>query len=365
MATPSTQIAAVVPPPGMSATSIVVISNTHPVPKPDGGDVLIKLEYSGVCHSDLHSIMGGYTDEDRRCWSRGSRNGDQRQDNICLDLGAGVDEKLWMGQRVGIRLVLMGSSASSSSSSSSGLTRACPNQRNAGANVPGTFQQDPEYIVSPAIHVTKIPSKLSPDLAAPLLCAGIAMYSSIMKTNSRPGDWIAILGAGGGLGHMGVQIAAKKGLRVLAIDKGEKKRQLCISLGATEFLDFSKVDIVEAVKASASGLGAHAVICTANGERAYEQSMQMLRPLGTLVCVGIPNVPFRLPATPFDMIVKGLRIVGNSAGTAKEMDELLAMAVAGDVKAHIECYELSDLLEVLGRLERSEIEGRAVLKIPE
>jgi len=71
------------------------------------------------------------------------------------------------------------------------------------------------------------------------------------------------------------------------------------------FLDFSEVDIVEAVKASTSGLGAHAVICTANGERAYEQSMQMLRPLGTLVCVGIPNVPFRLPATPFDMIVKG------------------------------------------------------------
>ncbi|KAJ5666288.1 Alcohol dehydrogenase superfamily zinc-type [Penicillium maclennaniae] len=229
-----------------------------------------------------------------------------------------------------------------------------------------------EYIVSPAIHVTKIPSELSPDTAAPLLCAGIAMYSSIMKTSSRPGDWLVIVGAGGGLGHMGVQIAVKKGLRVLAIDKGEKKRQLCVSLGATEFLDFSEVDVVEAVKASTSGLGAHAVICTANGERAYEQSMQMLRPLGTLVCVGIPNVPFRLPASPFDMIVKGenrtrfgLKIVGNSAGTAREMDELLAMAVAGDVKAHIECYELSDLLDVLGRLERSEIEGRVVLRIPE
>lgn len=91
----------------------------------------------------------------------------------------------------------------------------------------------------------------------------------------------------------------------LTLCRGEKKRQLCLSLGATEFLDFSEVDIVEAVKAFASGLGAHAVICTANGERAYEQSMQMLRPLGTLVCVGIPNIPFRLPATPFDMIVRG------------------------------------------------------------
>ncbi|KAJ5215736.1 Alcohol dehydrogenase superfamily zinc-type [Penicillium cinerascens] len=310
MAIPSTQIAAVVSPSGASANSRVEISNTYPVPEPGEGDILIKLEFSGVCHSDLHSILG---------------------DTPMKTDVAGHE-----------------------------------------GNVPGTFQQ---YIVSPAIHVTRIPWGLSPELAAPLLCAGIAMYSSIMKTSPRPGDWIAILGAGGGLGHMGVQIAAKKGLRVLAIDKGEKKKQLCLSLGAAEFLDFSEVNIVEAVKASTSGLGAHAVICTANSERAYEQSMQMLRPLGTLVCVGIPNIPFRLPATPFDMIVKGeitpisiylwLKIVGNSAGTAKEMDELLAMAVAGDVKAHVECYELRDILDILGRLERSEIEGRVVLRIPE
>lgn len=215
-----------------------------------------------------------------------------------------------------------------------------------------------EYIVSPALHVTKIPEQLSPDSAAPLLCgmfavicrkkpylytvsAGIAMYSSIMKTKSRPGDYLAIIGAGGGLGHMyvdglycqfllnlsrrGIQIATKKGLQVIAIDRyaiyprqivhikltvsllhsGEKKKQLCLSLGAIEFLDYREVDIVQATKAR-TGLGVHAVICTANGERAYEQSMQMLRPLGTLVCVGIPSVPFRLPATPFDMIVKGL-----------------------------------------------------------
>ncbi len=90
--------------------------------------------------------------------------------------------------------------------------------------------------------------------------------------------------------------------------RGEKKRTLCLDLGAAEFLDFTEVDIVEAVKASTSGLGAHAVICAANGEKAYEQSIQMLRRLGTLVCVGIPNVPFKLPVTPFDMIVKGMSL---------------------------------------------------------
>lgn len=93
--------------------------------------------------------------------------------------------------------------------------------------------------------------------------------------------------------------------KILTGTRGEKKRKLCLELGASEFLDFTEVDIVEAVKASTSGFGAHAVICTANGEKAYEQSMQMLRRLGTLVCVGIPNVPFKLPVTPLDMIVKG------------------------------------------------------------
>ncbi|GFF56603.1 putative alcohol dehydrogenase [Aspergillus lentulus] len=276
-----------------------------------------------------------------------------------VQVGSNVDEEAWMGKRVGIRWLY--SSCLKCEICAINHT-ACPYQKNAGANVPGTFQQ---FIVSPAEHVTIIPPELDPDTAAPLLCAGIAMYSSIMKTKTRPGDWIVILGAGGGLGHMGIQIAAKKGLKVIAIDSGDKKRELCLSLGATDYLDYKKEDVDSRVKSVTRGLGAHAVICTANSESAYVQSMQMLRRLGVLVCVGIPNKPFRLPSTPFDMIVKGLTIVGNSAGTAKEMEELLSMAVAGDVKAHIQCFDFSCINDVLQRLERAEIDGRAVLKIPE
>ncbi|CAI7667504.1 unnamed protein product [Penicillium pancosmium] len=286
MAIPSAQIAAVIPPTGASAKSGVNIINTHPVPSPGNGDLLVKLEYSGVCHTDIHSIRGDTPMLTDVAGHEGV--------GTVVAVGPRVDEGQWVGQRV----------------------------------------------------------------------AGIAMFSSIMKTKPRPGDWIVILGAGGGLGHMGVQIAAKKGLNVLAIDKGEKKRELCLSLGAKHFLDFSEVDIVDEVKNLTSGLGAHGVICTANGARAYEQSLQMLRPLGTLVCVGIPSVPFNLPATPLDMIIKGLTIVGNSAGTASEMEELLIMAVAGDVKAHIQVFDLDEIHDVLERLEKSEIEGRVVLKIP-
>ncbi|KAJ6012040.1 hypothetical protein N7522_002395 [Penicillium canescens] len=349
MATPQTQTAAVIASTAPVSAKVEIRSN-YPVPIPVNGEILVKLEFSGVCHSDLHSIRGDtpmLTDV----------AGHEGVGKV-IGVGPEVDEKQWIGTRVGIRWLY--SSCRQCEICEINHT-ACPYQRNAGANVPGTFQQ---YIVSPACHVTKIPEQVSPDTAAPLLCAGIAMYSSIMKTKTRPGNYLAILGAGGGLGHMGIQIAARKGLKVIAIDSGEKKKRLCVSLGATEFLDFREVDIVQAVK-TITGFGVHAVICTANGERAYEQSMQMLRPLGTLVCVGIPNQPFKLPATPLDMIVKGLTIVGNSAGTAEEMDELLAMAVAGDVKAHIDVFGLDEINDVLDRLERSEIDGRVVLRIPE
>ncbi|GKZ25139.1 hypothetical protein AbraIFM66951_010912 [Aspergillus brasiliensis] len=351
MAIPQTQIAAVLPPSGANKAANLQIRHDRPVPSPAEGEVLVKLEYSGVCHSDVHSVRG----ETPMLTDVAGHEGVGK----VVKVGGGLDEQVWMGRRVGIRWLY--SSCLECEICAINNT-ACPYQKNAGANVPGTFQQ---YVVSPAIHATIIPPELAPDVAAPLLCAGIAMYSSIMKTKTRPGDWIVLPGAGGGLGHMGVQIAAKKGLKVIAIDSGEKKKQLCLSLGATSFLDYKTDEVEREVKALTSGLGAHAVICTANNEPAYTQSLKMLRSLGVLVCVGIPSVPFRLPATPFEMIVKGLTIVGNSAGTAKEMEELMEMAVRGEVTAHIECFEFDRIDEVLQRLGRSEIEGRAVVRIPE
>lgn len=111
-------------------------------------------------------------------------------------------------------------------------------------------------------------------------------------------------------------------LTELQRESGNKKRKLCLSLGAFDFLDYREIDVVQAVKAK-TNFGAHAVICTANGERAYVQSMQMLRPLGTLVCVGIPSTPFKLPATPFDMIVKGAAPQGHISLTRIKADILL------------------------------------------
>ena len=237
---------------------------------------------------------------------------------------------------------------------------ACPYQQNSGRDVSGTLQQ---YIVSSIRQLTEIPAAMKVEDVAPLLCAGLTIYSAIAKANLKPNDWLVLPGAGGGLGHLGVQIANRKGYRVIAIDTGAEKRKLCIDLGATQFLDYEKDDVEASVKMLTSGYGAHAAICTASRIDAYEQALHLLRNLGTLVCIGLVDEP--LPISPLQMIIRGLRLVGSSVGTAAEMRELLSMALAGEVVATVEVFDFDAAHEVLQRLARSEITGRAVLRIPQ
>jgi alcohol dehydrogenase, propanol-preferring len=120
------------------------------------------------------------------------------------------------------------------------------------------------------------------------------------------GDWVVIPGAGGGLGHLGVQIAARQeGYRVIAVDSGEEKRKLCLELGATEFVDFKDVDVEKRVKELTDGEGAHAVIVVPGSEKAYELAPKLIRNTGTLVCVGLPRGDFHVPVAPIEVANRG------------------------------------------------------------
>ena len=236
---------------------------------------------------------------------------------------------------------------------------SCPYQNNTGRSVPGTFQQ---YIVAHVKYVVEIPDELDPQLAAPLLCAGLTMYSAIKKTNLKEGDWLALPGAGGGLGHLGLQLAKKKGFKVIAIDSGVEKRELCMRLGATEFLDYKTDAVREAVMKLTSGYGTHAVVCTASSLEGYRQALGLIRNRGTLVCIGLTEE--LLPISPFEMVIRGLRIVGSSVGTSDEMEELLQLALAGNVVASVEVLDFDMVNDALHKLEKSQISGRLVLRIP-
>jgi len=325
----------------------IQIRNDLPIPSPSAGEVLVKLQCTGVCHSDVYSISGHTPMTTGVAGHEGIGH--------VVEVGLGVSSDYLM-RRVGIKW--LHSYCNKCEICSEDVTY-CPNQHNSGRDVSGTFQQ---YALSPVEPLTLIPDTLDPIVAAPLLCAGITMYSAITKLNLKPGQWLVLPGAGGGLGHLGVQIAHRKGLNVIAIDTGEEKRKLCMDLGAACFLDFKTDDVSTTVKSLTGGYGAHGAICLSNSRFGYEQSLSVLRNLGTLVCIGLAKDD--LPISPFMMIVRGLKVVGSSVGSKEEMNELMEMAAKGEVVPITKVYELEKLSEVLQMVEQNQVAGRVVVNIP-
>lgn len=153
-----------------------------------------------------------------------------------------------------------------------------------GYTVDGTFQQ---YCVAKAAHIARLHKDIPLDAVAPVLCAGITVYKGLKESNARPGQTVAIVGAGGGLGSLALQYAKAMGLRTIAIDSGEEKKKMCLEeLGAYEFVDFStSKNLVKDVQAAtADGLGPHAVILVAVNEKPFQQAAEYVRPRGT-VCI--------------------------------------------------------------------------------
>jgi propanol-preferring alcohol dehydrogenase len=244
----------------------------------------------------------------------------------------------------------------------------CEKQKISGYYTPGTFQQ---YVTTSATYATPIPDRIDSAAAAPILCAGLTVYSGLKKSGAKPGDWVVISGAGGGLGHLAVQYASRAmGFRVIAID-GSSKEALCKECGAEEFLDFMQHtdEELEAMvkKIANNGRGANAVLVVSAANKSYEQGLKFLKPQGTLVCIGMPEgtpVPIQ-SAHPAKITVQQFRIIGRKApcffrkimcllvicigsavGTRLEALEALELAARGLVKCHYMIKKMEDLTEV-------------------
>jgi alcohol dehydrogenase, propanol-preferring len=145
--------------------------------------------------------------------------------------------------------------------------------------------------------VTPIPESLPSDAAAPMLCAGVTVYSALRKSNAQAGEWVVLLGAGGGLGHLACQIASRGlGLRVIGVDHGSKK-DIATECGAEVFIDHTEGKVEEEVKKVTGGLGAQAVLVLTAANAAYASGMGLLKFGGTLVCVGLPEGELKAIAT--------------------------------------------------------------------
>lgn len=187
-----------------------------------------------------------------------------------------------------------------------GTAHICPRQCNTGRSCPGTLQQ---YVVADARHIFEIPDGLAGEVAAPLLCAGLTMMGAARDLRSHGlarGDWVVILGSGGGLGHMGIQIAARAmGLRVIAVDSGSSKRSVSIESGAEVFIDFNESDVAAEV-AKHTGEGAAAIMVVSDAEDAFRLSAHLARPGGTILCIGLPPDHLEIPISVGTCIRKGM-----------------------------------------------------------
>ncbi|KAF2873170.1 alcohol dehydrogenase 2 [Massariosphaeria phaeospora] len=331
------------------------------MPEPGLGEVLVNLTHSGVCHSDYGIMMNAWSASLPAPTQPGQVGGHEGVGTI-VKMGPGTaNDGVKLGDRVGIKW--MASICLSCEACRAGADACCPNGKISGYYTPGTFQQ---YVLAPANYVTPIPASLDSAAAAPLLCAGLTVYAALRKSNAASGTWVAISGAGGGLGHLAVQFSARAiGHRVIGIDHSSKK-DLVLASGAEHFVAIDTThDVPAAVKALTGGLGAHAVLVLTANNGAYATSLDMLRFGGRMVCVGIPEgepVPIA-SALPNVMVARALQVIGVAVGDRKEAIEALEFAARGVVKSHYRVEKMDQLTSVFQEMEEGRLKGRVVLDL--
>jgi len=330
------------------------------IPEPGAGEVLVKLTHSGVCHSDYGIMTNGWKFLPAPT-AEGQVGGHEGVGEV-ISLGSGADTSaIKVGQRVGIKW--LAGICHSCPACLSNHDASCPSQKISGYYTPGTFQQ---YVCSPANYVTPIPDGLDSAEAAPLLCAGVTVYSALKKANTESGGFVVVLGAGGGLGHLAVQIASRGfKMRVIGIDHGSKK-DLVMQSGAEQFIDHTQEkDIPGKVKEYTEGLGAHAVVVLTAANGAYASAIPLLRFAGTVVAVGIPEGELQpvASACPGPMIQHELKLVGSAVGTRLDAIKTLDLAKRGVIKSHHRIAKLDELQSIFEEMHRGAINGRVVLDL--
>jgi alcohol dehydrogenase, propanol-preferring len=185
------------------------------------------------------------------------------------------------------------------------------------------------------------------------------VYRSLKETGARPGQFVSITGAGGGLGSLALQYAKALGLRPIAIDFGDTKREHCHKQGAEFFVDAKNQDVVQEVRRVTDGKGPHAVVNIAPAIKPIEDAIKYVRKNGTIVLAGLPEGRLSFEVLPF--VFEGLKIKASFLGSRQDMDEALDFMARGLVDIPIEIVGLSELPTALERLDKCQVNGRIVL----
>ena len=274
------------------------------IPAPGAGQILVKTEACGVCHTDLHAAKGDWPVKPTLPFIPG-HEGIGRVSAV----GAGVT-LVKEGDRVGVPW--LHSACGHCEYCLAAWETICPAETFTGYTTNGAFA---EYLLADPSYVVHIPAALSAQQAAPIICAGVTSYKGIKQTEARPGEWLAVSGIGG-LGHLAIQYAKQMGLKVCAVDIDDGKLALAKRLGADATVNAKAGDPAAAVKKATSG-GAHGVLITAPSLGAFRQGVGMTRKRGICVLVGIPPGDFPIPL--FDVVADYISIRGSFVGNRADL----------------------------------------------
>jgi alcohol dehydrogenase, propanol-preferring len=309
-------------------------------------DAIIRVHASGVCHTDLHAANGDWPVRPKLPFIPGHE-------------GVGVVESVGelvtnikVGDRVGIPW--LHTACGQCEYCLTGWETLCGSQQNTGYSVDGGYA---ELVAADARYVGKVPDGLQFADVAPHFCAGVTTYKAIKVAESGPGKTVMISGIGG-LGHMALQYAKVTGARTIAVDVTEEKLELARSLGADEVVNATAVNVADAVQKMG---GADIVIGTAVSAKSFRSAFDALKPHGRLVLVGLP--PEELPIPVFDLVLKGVSVIGSIVGTRKDLQEALDLAARGLVTCDYKTARLEDINAVFREMKAGTIKGRVVLKM--
>ncbi|MFJ2607635.1 zinc-dependent alcohol dehydrogenase [Streptomyces sp. NPDC091279] len=319
----------------------------RPVPTPGPGQLLVRVEASGLCHTDIHAAHGDWPVKPSPPFVPGHEG-----IGPVAAIGDGVPRE-FLGRRVAVPW--LGSSCGTCRHCVSGWETLCETQVNSGYSVDGCFA---EYVVANAGAVVRVPGAVTSFDAAPLTCAGVTTYKAVKVARIVPAERVAVFGVGG-LGHLALQYARLVGATVTAVDLEPEKLALAERLGADQTVNARTHDPVSEIKQAG---GADVAIVLAAAPSAFEQAYRCLNRGGRLVMVALPGGGASVEVPIFETVLSGISVIGSIVGTRQDLAEVFALHAAGRTQVIAEPRRLDQVNDSFDEILAGTAEARLVFE---
>lgn len=308
------------------------------------GEALVKMEYCGLCHTDLHVASGDFGKVPGRII------GHEGVGKV-VKVADGVTN-LKIGDRVSIAWFYKG--CGHCEYCTTGRETLCRNVENSGFNVDGAMAEE---CIVPADYAVKVPDDLDPVEATSLTCAGVTVYKGLKTGDLKPGQWVEVVGTGG-LGNLAVQYAKNVfGAHVAAVDINDDKLAAAKKLGADLTINSQKEDASKILQEQVGGV--HSAVITAVSADSFTAAVNSLRPDGTLVAIALPQGDMALNISK--TVLDGIKVAGSLVGTRQDLKETFQFGAEHRVHPIVQTRKLSEINDIIDEMKNNKIVGRMVV----